>query len=140
MDELASAYVGSLTLGAGQFCTNPGLLFLPAGAEGDSFLAAAAAAVAESVGQTMLTSGIAEAYASGSERLADSDGTRVLAEGHPGEADVAPAPRLFEADPAGLHEPDSVVTQEVFGASGVVVRFSDCRRSRRAACPRSRDS
>ncbi len=28
--EIASGYAGSLTLGAGQFCTNPGLLFVPA--------------------------------------------------------------------------------------------------------------
>ena len=38
---LAAAYVGSLTLGAGQFCTNPGLLFLPSGKAGDAFLVAA---------------------------------------------------------------------------------------------------
>ena len=50
VDALAKAYVGSLTLGSGQFCTNPGLLFLPAGEAGDAFLAAAGRAAAEAVG------------------------------------------------------------------------------------------
>ena len=121
--DLASAYVGSLTLGSGQFCTNPGLLFLPTGPEGDAFLEEAATAVRASIGQTMLTTGIAAAYANGSDRLAESAGTRVLAEGTPGDGQVAPAPRLVEADAAALGAPDSVVVQEVFGASGVVVRY-----------------
>ncbi len=124
LDELASAYVGSLTLGSGQFCTNPGLLFLPTGAQGDAFLEAAAAAVRASVGQTMLTTGIAAAFASGSDRLAASAGTKVLAEGTPGDGPVAPAPRLVEADAESLDAPGSVVVQEVFGASGVVVRYA----------------
>ena len=51
VDALATAYVGSLTLGAGQFCTNPGLVFLPAGEAGDAFLAAAGDAVADGDGQ-----------------------------------------------------------------------------------------
>src|SRR5687767_8989412 len=62
---LASAYVGSLTLGSGQFCTNPGLLFLPAGPDGDAFVVAAASAVTETSGQRMLTAGIAETYERG---------------------------------------------------------------------------
>ena len=69
---LARAYVGSLTLGAGQFCTNPGLLFLPSGEQGDAFLRAAGEAVAVATGQTMLTAGIADAYRSGTATLRDA--------------------------------------------------------------------
>ncbi|MDF1605118.1 aldehyde dehydrogenase (NADP(+)) [Nocardioides sp. YIM 152315] len=115
---LATAYVGSLTLGSGQFCTNPGLLFLPRGEAGDAFLAAAAAAVREAAGAPMLTPAIAAAYASGTERLRGAEGVRVIAEGS--GADGAPAPQLVEA--AALGAP---VTDEVFGASGVVVRYDD---------------
>jgi len=113
---LASAYVGSLTLGSGQFCTNPGLLFLPVGEAGDSFLRAAGAAVAESVGSTMLTPGIAAAYTEGTAALQGLGGVRVVGRGNEG-GDHAPAPQLVESeDLAG-------VTDEVFGASGVVVRY-----------------
>ena len=116
VDELATSYVASLTMGAGQFCTNPGLLFLPRGEAGDAFLAAAGQAVAEATGSTMLTSGIADAYASGTTALLDVDGVRVVARGVEG-GDHAPAPQVVEStDLDG-------VTDEVFGASGVVVRY-----------------
>jgi len=123
VDALAAAYVGSLTLGAGQFCTNPGLLFLPTGPDGDAFLAAAGEAVANASGHRMLTPGIAEAYSAGIARVEGTDGVRVIATGQAGDAEHAPAPMLSEA-PADLLT-GSGVTDEVFGASGVVVRFDD---------------
>ncbi|GAA5107276.1 aldehyde dehydrogenase (NADP(+)) [Alloalcanivorax gelatiniphagus] len=120
----AQAYVGSLTLGSGQFCTNPGLLFLPAGEQGDAFLRAAGEAVSGAAGQTMLTPGIAEAYASGTASLRGTDGIRVVGEGS-AAGDRAPAPVIYEAPAALLALDDSTVTDEVFGASGVVVRYDD---------------
>jgi len=120
---LAEAYVGSLTLGAGQFCTNPGLLFLPTGADGDAFLAAAGEAIANAPGQRMLTPGIADAYSAGTARVEGTQGVRVIATGQAGDGEHAPAPMLSEA-PAGLLT-GTDVTDEVFGASGVVVRFED---------------
>jgi NADP-dependent aldehyde dehydrogenase len=116
---LATAYVGSLTLGSGQFCTNPGLLFLPSGEQGDAFLRAAGEAVAGATGQTMLTPGIAEAYRTGTATLRDVAGVRVVAEGT-AAGDLAPAPQVVET--SALERP---VTDEVFGASGVVVRYDD---------------
>jgi alpha-ketoglutaric semialdehyde dehydrogenase len=115
----AQAYVGSLTLGSGQFCTNPGLLFLPSGEEGDAFLRAAAEAVTGATGQTMLTPGIAEAYRTGTAALRDVTGVRVVAEGN-AAGDLAPAPQVVET--STLEGP---VADEVFGASGVVVRYDD---------------
>jgi alpha-ketoglutaric semialdehyde dehydrogenase len=115
----AQAYVGSLTLGSGQFCTNPGLLFLPSGEEGDAFLRATGKAVAATSGQTMLTPGIAEAYRTGTAALRDAADVRVVAEGT-AAGDLAPAPQVVET--TVLKHP---VTDEVFGASGVVVRYDD---------------
>lgn len=115
----AQAYVGSLTLGSGQFCTNPGLLFLPSGEEGDAFLRAAGEAVGAATGQTMLTPGIAEAYRSGTAALRDASGVRVVAEGS-AAGDLAPAPLVVETSVL-----DHPVTDEVFGAAGVVVRYDD---------------
>lgn len=116
IEALATAYVASLTLGAGQFCTNPGLVFLPVGEAGDAFVAAAGTAVAGAIGTTMLTPGIAAAYTSGTASLRDADGIRVVAQGS-AAGDDAPAPQLVES--AVL----TGVTDEVFGASGVVVRY-----------------
>jgi NADP-dependent aldehyde dehydrogenase len=119
--SFAKAYVGSLTLGAGQFCTNPGLIFLPRGERGDAFLAEVGTAVAASTGQTMLTPGIADAYEAGTERLTNVEGVSVVASGAEG-GEHAPAPIVTEAS-VELLAADSAVVEEVFGASGVVVRY-----------------
>jgi acyl-CoA reductase-like NAD-dependent aldehyde dehydrogenase len=121
---LAQAYVGSLTLGSGQFCTNPGLLFLPSGERGDAFLRAAGEAVSGTTGQQMLTPGIADAYASGTASLRGTDGIRVVGEGA-AAGEHAPAPVVYEAPAELLAIDDSTVTDEVFGAAGVVVRYDD---------------
>ncbi|MBM6545094.1 aldehyde dehydrogenase (NADP(+)) [Janibacter sp. YIM B02568] len=117
--SLGEAYVGSLTMGAGQFCTNPGLLFLPEGDQGDAFLVAAGRAVAGSTGTQMLTSGIAEAYTKGAEQVAQVGGAEVVASGQSGEGADAPAPQIVAAPLNALDE----VAVEVFGAAGVVVRY-----------------
>ncbi|GAA1904829.1 aldehyde dehydrogenase (NADP(+)) [Nocardioides lentus] len=118
VEALATAYVGSLTLGAGQFCTNPGLLFLPTGEAGDAFLAAAARAVGDATGARMLTPGIAQAYGRGVETVGALDGVDVVATGS-AAGDEAPAPALVTA---GADAPDTAF-EEVFGAFGVVVRY-----------------
>lgn len=117
---LAEGYVGSLTLGSGQFCTNPGLLFLPTGEGGDAFLRAAAEAVTAATGTPMLTSGIATAYTEGTSRQAAAEGVEIVATGTSGEGDDAPAPQLAAASGTG----SAAVTDEVFGAAGVVVRYA----------------
>ncbi|GAA0972556.1 Alpha-ketoglutaric semialdehyde dehydrogenase [Nocardioides aquaticus] len=118
---LAQAFVGSLTLGSGQFCTNPGLALVPAGEAGDAFVAEAGRRIADATGQRMLTPGIAEAYARGVADLAGADGVEQVATGSEG-GEGAPAPALSVAD---WQRAAHAAEQEVFGASGVVVRWSD---------------
>jgi len=119
---LAQAFVASLTLGSGQFCTNPGLAFVPAGEAGDAFVAAAGRAVGEAAGQRMLTEGIAAAYERGVAGLAAADGVEQVATGTPGEGAGAPAPALSVASWGSAGE---LAEQEVFGSSGVIVRWDD---------------
>lgn len=118
---LAEGWVASLTLGAGQFCTNPGIAIVPEGAEGDAFVAAALAAMAKVAPQTMLTDGIAAAYREGQGRLANRATTRTLmmteAEGR------TAAPSLFETTGAEFRV-DHALSEEVFGPLGLVVRAS----------------
>lgn len=116
---LAASYVGSLTMGSGQFCTNPSLLFLPAGAAGDAFVEAAGAVIADATGQPMLTPGMASSFVRGTAELREADGVRVVARGADG-GDHAPAPQVVEA--STLAAP---VTDEVFGASGVIARYDN---------------
>ncbi|GAA2103188.1 aldehyde dehydrogenase (NADP(+)) [Actinomadura alba] len=123
--ELGTAFVASLTTGAGQLCTSPGLVFA-LGADGvESFLDAAAAAVATAPSAPMLTSGIQAAYTAGVERLAATERVRTLARGLGDPAIGAPGrPALFVTDgDTFLAHP--ALHDEVFGAASLVVRVRD---------------
>ncbi|WP_428332759.1 aldehyde dehydrogenase (NADP(+)) [Novosphingobium sp.] len=118
---LGAGFAGSLTMGAGQFCTNPGLILAIEGAGLDEFITAAAHAVAKADAQVMLTRGIADAYRAGVSGLAAN--ARTLAQGAPGEG-VSGGAALFETTAAAfMANPD--LAHEVFGASAVVVRCAD---------------
>ena len=121
---IATGFVDSLTLGAGQFCTNPGLVIALAGSALDSFSAAAADALQAKTGATMLTSGIHAAFNEGVERLAAIPGVTGLARGKRGDTACAGQPALFMTDAAHfLSNPD--LEQEIFGAAALVVRCAD---------------
>ena len=62
---IGEAWASSLTLGAGQFCTNPGVLIVPEGDAGDELVAAAIDALQRIDPQVMLTDGIASAFRKG---------------------------------------------------------------------------
>jgi NADP-dependent aldehyde dehydrogenase len=122
--DLAGAYVASLTLGSGQFCTNPGLVFVPSTPDGDRFVEAAARLVADATGQTMLTAPIAAAFRDGVEALEGRSEVVLRARGGEGEGPNAPAPALAEVSLADLTA-DPRLSEEVFGAAGTVVRYPD---------------
>ena len=60
--ELAALLAGSITLGVGQFCTNPGLILAVEGEGLRSFIAELGSAIAKTAPGTMLHPGIAKAY------------------------------------------------------------------------------
>lgn len=122
-EQAAAPYVASLTAGAGQFCTNPGLLLLPAGPAGDAFLSAVALAMKASEGQVMLTPDIARAYTEGVRRWEDVPGVREVARGTAGAGPYTPAPVVLACD-AATYTAHEDLTGEVFGAAGLVVRWS----------------
>ncbi|OCC11943.1 aldehyde dehydrogenase (NADP(+)) [Streptomyces sp. PTY087I2] len=122
-DQAAEGYVASLTDGAGQFCTNPGLLLLPAGPAGDAFLAAVARTLKTVEGQVMLTPDIARAYTEGVRRWEAVPGVREAARGTAGPGPYAPAPVVLVCD-AAAYTAHKDLTVEVFGAAGLVVRWS----------------
>lgn len=117
--ELGTAWAGSLTMGVGQFCTNPGIVIVPEGPEGDAFIAAALDALKHVPPQTMLTDGIATACHTGTERMAASSAVRTLLRVEGAGRQAGPA--LFETTlQAFLEHCD--LGEEVFGPLGLVVR------------------
>lgn len=119
---IAAGWAGSLTQGAGQFCTNPGLVLVMEGAEGDAFVAAAKEAVAAIGPQVMLTDGIAAAYRQGAERIAATKGVRAVLTSMCDRRNAAPY--VFEVSGADWLA-DHTLGDEVFGPLGVIVRLRD---------------
>ncbi|WP_420409804.1 aldehyde dehydrogenase (NADP(+)) [Hoeflea sp.] len=120
--DMGKAWAGSLTMGAGQFCTNPGIAVVIAGSGADTFAAAAKDALATVDKQTMLTDGIAAAYRDGAKRVAASTGVSQLI-GTSCETRHA-APYLFETT-GDAWLANEKLGEEVFGPLGMIVRVKD---------------
>lgn len=126
-EGLADGFVASLTLGAGQFCTNPGLVLCPA--EHPRFAELVNERLKDSVGQTMLSSHIASAYADGLARLADA-GVTPLGFGAAGASANAPAPTVFTTTAEHFNDAPHL-QEEVFGAAALVVTYRSVAELRR---------
>ncbi|TFH85424.1 aldehyde dehydrogenase (NADP(+)) [Billgrantia azerbaijanica] len=129
---IAEGFVGSLTMGAGQFCTNPGLLIGIKGEALDAFLAAAGEGVKGSAAQTMLTPGIHAAYQDGVKALAANAKVREVARGQAGSGPHECQAALFAASGSDFLS-DEALQAEVFGASGLVVECADADEMQRVA-------
>ena len=120
--EIGTAWAESLTMGAGQFCTNPGLVLLPAGAQANAFIEAATAALNAAAEQTMLTDGIAQAYHSGQSQVAQTGGvTTRVAETEEGRT----ARAAFFVVSAADFRANPNLAHEVFGPMGLAVLVDD---------------
>ncbi len=118
-EAIGSGWAGSLTMGAGQFCTNPGIAVVVEGPEADKFVAAAKAGLEKVAAQTMLTDGIASAYHEGVERMRSSNAVSpVLSSESEGRN---AGPNLFETT-GETWLADHALGEEVFGPLGLVVR------------------
>ena len=121
--QIGRELVGSFTLGAGQFCTKPGLVFVPAGAEGDAVVDAMAEAVRAIGPQVLLNEGIATSYGRISGALAAEPGVEVLAHGGDARGAGFEAVPTLLATTAGELTPQ--LTEECFGPVAVVARYAD---------------
>ncbi len=129
-DALVAGLHQSVTMGLGQFCTNPGLVFVPTGDEGDQFVRELADKMNASAPGSMLSSGIADNYSKGVEQLSHSQGVtkraRVQASG------VLSGAALFETSAQTLlAEPE--LGAEVFGATTLLVRYQTAEEVRSIA-------
>lgn len=117
-EELGKGWAGSLTMGAGQFCTNPGIAVMLDNADSKAMIAAASAALSEMSAQTMLTDGIADAYRSGVAAIEKTGIESVVRNAD--TTDRTALPNLFTVTgQAWLDHP--TLHQEVFGPLGLVV-------------------
>jgi 2,5-dioxopentanoate dehydrogenase len=112
-EALGTAFVGSLTLGAGQFCTDPGLVIALDGPDLERFVSAASSALPAAPTPVMLTPGIHAAFTAGVAALDSNAAAKRVGAG-----------ALFETTAAQFLA-DQSLGHEVFGVSSLVVRCAD---------------
>jgi NADP-dependent aldehyde dehydrogenase len=123
-EALGQAFVASLTMGAGQFCTNPGLIFAVDGGDLDRFIESATAAMTTAQPAAMLTPGIHKAYEAGVAVFDGHAGVTSLARGAVADGANRCRGALFETDlQTFLGDPS--LSHEVFGAVSLIVRCPD---------------
>ena len=123
-DKIAAELTASYTLNGGQFCTKPGLIFIPS--PNSSHLSEALMQrVAEQPALTLLTSGIASQYQRALTQRTETDGARLVSAST--AARTAPADTnacLLEADAEQiLNHPE--LSEEIFGPATLLVRYSN---------------
>jgi NADP-dependent aldehyde dehydrogenase len=115
-EAIASGLAGSFTLGIGQFCTKPGLAFVPAGDDGERLISALGEAAAQIPGGPMLTPSIHQAFVEGAaQRVAHSAVRTVLAK------DGQVSPHVLVAPAEAL---DDLLVEECFGPLVMVIQYS----------------
>ena len=119
--EIAQGYIQSVTLGVGQFCTNPGVVLAQGGADLDTFVEATRTAATAAPRAVMLHAGIHAAFESGVARIASTDGVEQIAvsEGDAGLNQAACT--IFETDIRQI-EAQPELLDEVFGPTSMIAR------------------
>jgi NADP-dependent aldehyde dehydrogenase len=124
--ELAAQLFASVTMGAGQFCTKPGLIFLSKQLPAADFVRVMQEKVSQAAPFTMLTSGIRNAFAKEIQARSHRTGVTLAASAPAaasGESFTAVA-SVFETDfPTFLAGSD--LSAEVFGPATLLVRYDD---------------
>ncbi|MFD1050649.1 aldehyde dehydrogenase family protein, partial [Kibdelosporangium lantanae] len=119
-EEIAKGFAQSVTMGVGQFCTNPGLVFAPA-----AIVDTLASAVSTSVGGAMLNERMCDSYRSTVESMSTSDLVERVAVGTAPDEAWAGIPTLFRTSLAVFAENLEKLTEENFGPAGLVVTYDD---------------
>jgi NADP-dependent aldehyde dehydrogenase len=123
--QIADGLFASFTLGVGQFCTKPGLTFLPNDENANALVAALEARVQQAAASPMLTEGIYKSYKSLVVERQQTSGVAVLAEAPPeSAASVKAPPVLFQVNGTDLLR-NPKLTEEIFGPTTLVIRYKD---------------
>ncbi|MBS1662075.1 MAG: aldehyde dehydrogenase (NADP(+)), partial [Bacteroidetes bacterium] len=122
--ELAATLAGSVTLGTGQFCTNPGLILGVEGPELDLFIKELGAAVEKVNPGTMLHPGIARAYVEKRAAALSQAGVDTVAVAVAPPQENQGAPTIATASAEAFFK-NPLLHQEVFGPYSLVIRCKD---------------
>jgi 2,5-dioxopentanoate dehydrogenase len=125
-DGIAAGLYASFTQGAGQFCTKPGLVFLPTVAEATEFIGRLQQSINESAPFHLLTSAIRSSYGVAINARKMGKNVKLVAEKLPSGTggDFSAGAALFETN-AQTFLRDQELTAEIFGPATLLVRHSN---------------
>ncbi|GAA3704093.1 aldehyde dehydrogenase (NADP(+)) [Microlunatus aurantiacus] len=118
---LATGLVGSFTLGAGQFCTKPGVVFVPAGA---GFEQLVAASMGGATAAPLLNQRIATGFGQGLGALAEHDAVAVVAGARSAADADAPEPLVLATTAAAVVDDPEALLAECFGPVTLLVSYA----------------
>jgi NADP-dependent aldehyde dehydrogenase len=122
---LAQEYFASATLGGGQFCTNPGVVIVPAVAEGDAFVETAAAYFAAAAPAVLFSARVREHLVDGVAALRQAGAVVVAGKAAAEGPGARYTPSLLAVSGADFLARARALQQEAFGPVSLVVRCSD---------------
>lgn len=131
-EKIAAELTASVTLGVGQFCTNPGLVFVQHAQEENDFSNHLSKRFNETNPGTMLTKAIKNNYQKGTDRLSSMDQVIRLTTGINEVGDALGKAQLFLAN-AELFLQEDILEEEVFGPSTLVITATDKKQLLQAA-------
>lgn len=121
-EKIAAGLHASFTLGAGQFCTKPGMVFLPEGPDRQRFVNALQKLMEQPTPFHLLTQSIRSSYCAGLDERRGNPGLKLIAETKPA-GDLAVGTALFETDTQTFLHNENLAS-EIFGPATLLIRHS----------------
>ena len=118
--DIAKGWVGSLTMGVGQFCTNPGLLIALKGADLDTFVETAAAELGQVGGAAMLTDRVSSAYHDVTDAMSKHGKVTCALKRRDSDGKFEGSPAIFRTT-ASDWKANPELAEEMFGPAGIIV-------------------
>jgi alpha-ketoglutaric semialdehyde dehydrogenase len=115
-EEIAAGLHASVTLGAGQFCTKPGLVVTQQSEAAVGFVSRFEERMTQTDAAVLLNRGTLDSYRAGLQRLADASGCAAPAEAAPWRA----APAVFRSTVATFQR-EPGLREEIFGPATVLL-------------------
>jgi NADP-dependent aldehyde dehydrogenase len=125
-DKIADGLFVSATMGVGQFCTNPGIVFYREGVSGNNFRNSFVEKMKKFEPATMLHRGIRNSYGQGIEKISNCEGVKVLlgTDDNIGEGGCDALPSVLETSVNHFLN-DYNLSQEIFGPATLLVSYRD---------------
>ncbi|WP_104136541.1 aldehyde dehydrogenase (NADP(+)) [Cryobacterium sp. Y62] len=117
-DEILTAYAQSFTMGMGQFCTKPGLLFAPTNR--DQVVRVMGIHVAQGQRTPLLTARLRAGFDSVLDEMCATEGIEVVLAGDFAES---PAPTVLLTTAEVIRANPAILEREMFGPATLVIRY-----------------